>query len=87
MAETAQTVQQSRAPQQPGTLPPMQWVNSCGPCLLDTEKTWNTLFQQLGRDYREPKVVIFEQRDAHRVRHRPIGDGAVLLSARSECLH
>ena len=29
--------------------------------LLDTEKTWNALFRQLGREYREPKVVIFER--------------------------
>jgi hypothetical protein len=27
--------------------------------LGDTEKTWNTLFQQLGRDYQEPRLVLF----------------------------
>jgi predicted metalloprotease len=27
--------------------------------LADTEKTWNTLFAQLGRDYQEPRLVLF----------------------------
>jgi predicted metalloprotease len=27
--------------------------------LEDTEKTWNTLFTQLGRDYQEPRLVLF----------------------------
>ena len=27
--------------------------------LADTEKTWGTLFQQLGRTYREPTLVLF----------------------------
>jgi uncharacterized protein len=27
--------------------------------LGDTEKTWNMLFQQLGRDYQEPRLVLF----------------------------
>ncbi|MGB3535236.1 MAG: neutral zinc metallopeptidase [Microcoleaceae cyanobacterium] len=27
--------------------------------LADTEDTWNTLFQQMGRDYREPTLVLF----------------------------
>jgi hypothetical protein len=27
--------------------------------LADTEDTWNSLFQQMGRDYREPTLVLF----------------------------
>src|SRR5512139_4503 len=27
--------------------------------LQDTEQTWNTLFRQLGRDYQEPRLVLF----------------------------
>jgi len=27
--------------------------------LADTEQTWNTLFRQLGRDYKEPQLVLF----------------------------
>jgi uncharacterized protein len=27
--------------------------------LADTEKTWNVLFRQLGRDYQEPRLVLF----------------------------
>ena len=60
MAETAQTVQQTRAPQGP-TKPPTdadgQFVSGV---LLDTEKTWSALFQQLGRKYTPAKVVIFD---------------------------
>ncbi|MBA2548081.1 MAG: neutral zinc metallopeptidase [Burkholderiaceae bacterium] len=64
MAETAQTVQESRSPQAQGpakapTDPEGQFVSGV---LLDTEKTWNALFQQLGRKYVEPKVAIFEGR-------------------------
>jgi len=29
--------------------------------LADTEKTWNTLFAQLGRQYSEPRLVIFDR--------------------------
>ncbi len=61
MAETAQTVQQTRAPQGPAKAPTDAEGQFISGVLLDTEKTWNTLFQQLGRQYGEPKVVIFEQ--------------------------
>src|SRR5512147_789617 len=27
--------------------------------LADTEQTWNTLFRQLGREYQEPRLVLF----------------------------
>jgi predicted metalloprotease len=29
--------------------------------LQDTEQTWNTLFRQLGRDYQEPRLVLFTE--------------------------
>jgi uncharacterized protein len=61
LAETAQTVQESRAPQGPAKAPTDQLGQFVSGVLLDTEKTWNALFRQLGREYREPKVVIFER--------------------------
>ncbi|MBA2413736.1 MAG: neutral zinc metallopeptidase [Burkholderiaceae bacterium] len=61
MAETAQTVQQTRTPQQPGAVPTDDAGKFVRVVLGDTEQTWNTLFKQLGRDYAEPKVVIFSQ--------------------------
>ena len=30
-----------------------------GVILADTEDVWNTLFQQEGQEYREPKLVLF----------------------------
>lgn len=61
LAETAQTVQQTRAPQGPAKAPSDADGQFVSGVLLDTEKTWNTLFKQLGRNYGEPKVVIFER--------------------------
>ncbi|MEO8188361.1 MAG: neutral zinc metallopeptidase, partial [Burkholderiaceae bacterium] len=61
LAETAQTVQESRAPQGPAKAPTDAAGQFVSGVLLDTEKTWNALFKQLGREYREPKVVIFER--------------------------
>lgn len=61
LAETAQTVQESRTPQGPAKAPTDAAGQFVSGVLLDTEKTWNALFKQLGRDYGEPKVVIFER--------------------------
>jgi predicted metalloprotease len=61
LAETAQTVQQTRAPQGPAKAPTDADGRFVSGVLLDTEKTWKALFQQLGRNYVEPKVVIFER--------------------------
>jgi predicted metalloprotease len=61
LAETAQTIQQPSAPQGPAKAPTDPAGQFVSGVLLDTEKTWNTLFRQLGRDYGEPKVVIFER--------------------------
>ena len=61
LSETVQTVQQPSAPQGPAKAPTDPAGQFVSGVLLDTEKTWNTLFRQLGRDYGEPKVVIFER--------------------------
>ncbi|MGH6609510.1 MAG: KPN_02809 family neutral zinc metallopeptidase [Burkholderiaceae bacterium] len=60
-ADTVQSVQEARAPQQKGPAPTDPEGQFVSGVLLDTEKTWNALFQQLGRNYAEPKVVIFSQ--------------------------
>lgn len=60
MAETAQTVQQTRAPQGPAKAPTDADGQFVSGVLLDTEKTWSTLFQQLGRKYNPARVVIFD---------------------------
>src|SRR5215203_782614 len=56
LAETAQTVQQTRAPQGPPKPPTDREGQFVSGVLPDTEKTWKALFQQLGRNYSEPKV-------------------------------
>ncbi|MEP6607817.1 MAG: neutral zinc metallopeptidase [Burkholderiaceae bacterium] len=61
LAETAQTVQETRAPQGSAKAPADEAGKFVSGVLLDTEKTWKTLFQQLGRNYAEPKLVIFER--------------------------
>ena len=61
LSETAQQVQQTRAPQGPAPAPTDPEGKFVSGVLLDTERTWNALFKQLGRNYGEPKVVIFER--------------------------
>ncbi len=61
LSETAQQKQESRAPQGPAKAPTDAGGQFVSGVLLDTEKTWNALFKQLGRNYGEPKVVIFER--------------------------
>jgi hypothetical protein len=62
LAGTVQTVQNQVAPPKvEGAKGPLgddmgRFVSGV---LADTEKTWNTLFRQLGRDYREPTLVLF----------------------------
>ncbi len=60
MAETTQSVQQTRAPQGPAKAPTDAEGQFVSGVLLDTEKTWNTLFQHLGRKYNNARVVIFD---------------------------
>jgi uncharacterized protein len=59
----ADTVQQVQAPAQApaGKLgaPADEMGRFVSVVLADTEKTWNTLFRQLGREYQEPRLVLF----------------------------
>ena len=50
--------------------------------LKSTEDVWGDLFQQMGRQYRQPRLVLFSRRHADRLRRRPVGDGPVLLPGR-----
>jgi predicted metalloprotease len=62
LAGTVQTVQNTVAPQQTqgkAGVPSDELGRFVAGVLADTEKTWNTLFQQLGRNYSEPKLVLF----------------------------
>jgi hypothetical protein len=62
LAGTVQTVQNSVAPPQvqgKAGAPSDELGRFVAGVLADTEKTWNTLFQQLGRPYNEPKLVLF----------------------------
>ena len=60
VADTVQSVQETRTPQQKGPAPTDPEGQFVSGVLLDTEKTWAALFQPLGRKYVEPKVVIFK---------------------------
>jgi predicted metalloprotease len=59
----ADTVQQVQAPAEApaGKLgaPADEMGRFVSVVLADTEQTWNTLFRQLGRDYQEPRLVLF----------------------------
>ena len=59
----ADTVQQVQAPAQvpEGKVgePADELGRFVSVVLADTEQTWNTLFRQLGRDYQEPRLVLF----------------------------
>ena len=55
--------------------------------LADTEDVWDSVFQAAGKRYEKPKLVLFRGATQTGVRHRPVGDGAVLLPARQEGLH
>jgi predicted metalloprotease len=59
----ADTAQQMQAPAQApaGKLgaPTDEMGRFVSVVLADTEQTWNTLFRQLGREYQEPRLVLF----------------------------
>ncbi|MGE5159870.1 MAG: neutral zinc metallopeptidase [Betaproteobacteria bacterium] len=59
----ADTVQQVQAPAQAPAgkvgAPSDEMGRFVSVVLADTEQTWNTLFRQLGRDYQEPRLVLF----------------------------
>jgi uncharacterized protein len=62
LAGTVQTVQQQMAPQKvEGAKGPLSddMGRFVAGVLADTEKTWGTLFQQLGRQYQDPTLVLF----------------------------
>jgi len=59
----ADTVQQVQAPAEAPAgkvgAPSDEMGRFVSVVLEDTEQTWNTLFRQLGRDYQEPRLVLF----------------------------
>jgi len=59
----ADTVQQVQAPAEAPAgkvgAPTDEMGRFVSVVLADTEQTWNTLFRQLGRDYQEPRLVLF----------------------------
>ena len=62
LAGVVDSVQNQVAPQQQqGSKGPLtdQMGQFVSGVLADTEKTWNTLFQQLGRKYSDPTLVLF----------------------------
>ena len=62
LAGTVQTVQQQVAPPKvEGAKGPLSddMGRFVAGVLADTEKTWGTLFQQLGRQYQDPTLVLF----------------------------
>jgi uncharacterized protein len=59
----ADTVQQVQAPAEAPAgkvgAPTDEMGRFVSVVLADTEQTWNTLFRQLGREYQEPRLVLF----------------------------
>ena len=55
--------------------------------LGSTEDVWSEIFQKAGHEYRTPDAGALHGRDAHRLRHGPVGHGPVLLPQRREGLH
>jgi predicted metalloprotease len=63
LAGTVQNIPSVQAPQQsgPAKAPTDELGRFVSGVLADTETTWGTLFRQLGRNYAEPGLVIFER--------------------------
>jgi predicted metalloprotease len=63
LADTVQQVQvqPAQAPSGPAKAPSDELGRFVSGVLADTEKTWGTLFRQLGRNYSEPGLVIFDR--------------------------
>ena len=55
--------------------------------LADTEDAWNEIFRQMGRQYEEPKLVLFTDQTRVRLRVRQWRERSVLLPGRSTRLH
>jgi predicted metalloprotease len=59
MAEVAQQVQTPAQVDGKVGAPTDEMGRFVAVVLADTEQTWETLFKQLGRDYQEPRLVLF----------------------------
>ena len=55
--------------------------------LRDTEQVWGQVFQAAGGTLPRAAPGAVPRRHAHRLRHRAVGDGAVLLPGRRQGLH
>ena len=80
------TAQQQQAPAQ---RPPADDPQACfvAKVLGETEDTWAAIFQNdLNRRYAPPAGAV-PRRHSHRLRHRPVRHGAVLLSWRQQGVH
>ncbi len=49
--------------------------------LKSTEDVWGTLFQQMGKQYRQPRLVLYRDATQTACGAGPVGDGPVLLPA------
>ena len=58
-----------------------------GVVLAETEDAWTDIFRQIGRTYRKPTLVIFNDQSRVGLRCCRRRGGTVLLSRRSEALH
>jgi hypothetical protein len=60
LADTAQQIQApAQAPAGKLGAPTDEMGRFVSVVLADTEQTWNTLFRQFGREYQEPRLVLF----------------------------
>jgi predicted metalloprotease len=55
--------------------------------LADTEVVWNDIFADLGKEYKEPKLVLFTGSVQVSLRSGRSINRAVLLSRRQKCLY
>jgi len=53
---------QANAPVDPANDPQKELVDFVSVVLADTEDVWNKLFREMGKSYREPKLVVFSDR-------------------------
>ena len=59
LMESAQQGQMSQSAQVEGDAPQDELSQFVGVVLADTEDAWNEIFRQMGRQYEEPKLVLF----------------------------
>ena len=77
----------SRGPRQGAARQRPRCAKFVSTVLADTEDVWSSCSSQGGATYQQPQLVLFRGADAHRLRHRPVGHGPVLLPGRPEGLH